>query len=388
VNETAAAAVLAVLLGTADGEPLQTRFFPLPLYATLPNEGSTYGVMPVWLRVGANSGETRLIYAPSASWNKVVHVTATFRGYRYWSATRSLALIASFSTRVNRGLTLEYLEQTRKAGQLTTDLRVYAKQNVFYRYFGLGPFTRPSDESSYTRLYGHASIREGINLADGVNVALLLDFRADRPRAIGVPGLPLTQTRFPDAPGLSGAVVVGQGVSLSYDSREGGDYAVRGFATELTGTANEGAANFASVSWHTRALIPETEWLQGAARLYVQRVFGSDIPFYYQSSLGGELLLRGFTENRFTDRGAWTADVEQRFRLFQTHIFGVVADWRVDAFGAVGQVFEDPADAFRKIRASGGLGFRAWVQPNVLGRVDLAYAGEGIQAYVVLGYPF
>jgi len=28
------------------------------------------------------------------------------------------------------------------------------------------------------------------------------------------------------------------------------------------------------------------------------------------------------------------------------------------------------------------------VKPNVLGRVDVAYAGEGLNAYVVLGYPY
>jgi hypothetical protein len=34
-----------------------------------------------------------------------------------------------------------------------------------------------------------------------------------------------------------------------------------------------------------------------------------------------------------------------------------------------------------------GLGFRAWVHPNILGRVDAAYGGEGLKFYVVLGYP-
>jgi hypothetical protein len=34
------------------------------------------------------------------------------------------------------------------------------------------------------------------------------------------------------------------------------------------------------------------------------------------------------------------------------------------------------------------VGLRAWVHPNIVGRVDLAYGGEGIRAYVVLGYPF
>jgi hypothetical protein len=40
------------------------------------------------------------------------------------------------------------------------------------------------------------------------------------------------------------------------------------------------------------------------------------------------------------------------------------------------------------VRVAGGLGFRAWVRPNVLGRVDVAYATDGIKAYVMLGYPY
>jgi hypothetical protein len=34
------------------------------------------------------------------------------------------------------------------------------------------------------------------------------------------------------------------------------------------------------------------------------------------------------------------------------------------------------------------VGFRAFVHPNVLGRVDVASGGEGIKVYVELGYPY
>ena len=66
-----------------------------------------------------------------------------------------------------------------------------------------------------------------------------------------------------------------------------------------------------------------------------------------------------------------------------------MADWRVDPFVDIGQVYDGSAsEIIDHIRYSVGLGLRAWVHPNVVGRVDLAYAGEGIRAYVVLGYPF
>jgi hypothetical protein len=34
------------------------------------------------------------------------------------------------------------------------------------------------------------------------------------------------------------------------------------------------------------------------------------------------------------------------------------------------------------------VGLRAWIKPDILGRVDLAYSSEGLRAYVVLGYPY
>ena len=87
-------------------------------------------------------------------------------------------------------------------------------------------------------------------------------------------------------------------------------------------------------------LVPEFNFLQGAARFYWTQVIGSDdVPFYDQASLGGELLFRGFPEDRFIDMGAWEVEAEQRLKLFQTHIFGVVADWRIDPFIAAGQVY-------------------------------------------------
>jgi hypothetical protein len=98
--------------------------------------------------------------------------------------------------------------------------------------------------------------------------------------------------------------------------------------------------------------------------------------------------LRGFPEDRFIDQGAWEFELEQRIRLFQTHFFHVTTDWRVDPFVAVGQVYHQSDDIVSHPRIAGGAGFRGWVRPNVLGRVDVAYGGEGFRAYVVLGYPF
>ncbi|HEX3902226.1 MAG TPA: hypothetical protein VH853_05195, partial [Polyangia bacterium] len=144
------------------------------------------------------------------------------------------------------------------------------------------------------------------------------------------------------------------------------------------------------MTWQSRALLQETAFLQSAGRLYWSQELSGDgqVPFYYQPTLGGDSLLRGFPDDRFIDHAAWEAEVEQRFRLFETHFFGVATEWRVDPFVAVGQVYDRFDDLFSRVQVAVGAGFRAWVKPNVLGRVDVAYAGEGLNAYVVLGYPY
>jgi hemolysin activation/secretion protein len=135
-------------------------------------------------------------------------------------------------------------------------------------------------------------------------------------------------------------------------------------------------------------VVPELDWLSGAGRVYWNGVSSANAPFYLQSGLGGPFLLRGFTEGRFVDRFAWMVEVEQRVRLYQTNLFGVKTDWRLDPFVTAGQVYGSLSDMWDHPRVAGGIGLRAFVHPSVVGRIDLAYGGEGIKTYVEIGYPY
>lgn len=388
---------------TTHGNGLKTRFIPLPLYATVPNEGSTYGVMPVFLRTaesGSGSGSDATsgtggiyaIIAPSVSWNSAAGVGATFRYYRYFDPVRSGSLIAALAQHIDRTLWLQYNDIRRVPRDTTEDLNFLVRRNLFYRFFGFGPDSAQQGESSYTRTTAIASGRWGYNITRDINVGPLLEVRADRPEEHAIFGLPALQVLYPTVPGLNGAALVREGVSVRFDTREQGDFTPTGLASELSLSIAEGiigVSAFGQIMWITRALYAEKPYLQLAARAYWRQILGgnSSIPFYYQPSLGGDVLLRGYNEDRFFDRGAWEIDVEQRIRLLQIHLFDVISDWRVDPFVAVGQVYDNGA-IFSRVRITGGLGFRIWVHPNVLGRVDLAYSDEGFRAYVVLGYPF
>ena len=376
----------------AIAQPLTTKLLPLPVYATLPNEGDTFGLMPVFLRVRADSEVSDSIYAPSITWNDVIKVTGTFRWYHYPSDFESMTWIASASTHANWGSLFLWQRLPSDAGRATDELSFRVQRSIFFRFFGIGPNADDSAETSHTRIRGSLSYRRGINIADHLNLGASVDIARDLVQNEGVPNIALSQEVFPSAPGMTeGATILGQSIDLRYDTRMALDYSTEGLFADLSLGPVEGLGNvpsFLRYRFETKALVRESNRLQMAARVLWKYVSSPDVPFYYQSSLGGSYLLRGYTEDRFTDQGAWTAEIEQRIRIFRTHIYGVTTDWRIDPFVSVGQVYHDAAKMFSCVRLTAGLGFRAWVRPNVLGRVDVATAGNGAKFYVEMGYPF
>ncbi len=402
-----AASVAATLLALsvivspdAAAEELSTKIIPLPMYSTVPNEGSTYGIMPVFFRTESSigfsdtaerTGAVHSITAPSLSWNSQAGVTGSFRYYRYLDPLRSWSLVISASTTINRTIWWTYDNLTHVPRAQTHDAVVMVRRNLFFRYFDLGPDTTSAGESSYTRTTATMNDRWGYNFTQFLNLGGYGELRGDRLEQHPIFGLPATQVLYPTAPGIDGAALARLGATLRFDTRQGGDYALQGLASEIAFYIAYGIGSgglFAQTTWQTRAIIPELDSLQTAARLYwTQEWGGGNVPFYYRPSLGGELLLRGYPTDRFIAMGAWEVEVEQRIRFLQLHIFDVISDWRVDPFLSMGQVYNG-ADLFSHVRITGGIGLRAWVRPNVLGRVDLAVSDDGFHAYVVLGYPF
>jgi outer membrane protein assembly factor BamA len=255
----------------------------------------------------------------------------------------------------------------------------------------LGPDTPEAAETSYTGLRAFVTARRGLNLARHLNLGASVGVERDDVETIGVPGLPLSKQVFPDAPGMGGTTLLWQGVSLRYDDRKGGDYAERGVRMEVSAALVEGLSG-SPTFWRAGAqasgILPELRWLSGAARVAWTAVSSGEAPFYQQSKLGGSFVLRGFTLDRFVDRQAWTAEAEQRIRVLTTHIYGVDTDWRIDPFVTAGQVFGALDEIGSNPRLAVGLGLRAFVRPNVVGRIDLAAGGEGLKVYVEIGYPY
>lgn len=386
----AATAVVSEARAECAGDQ-ETKTIPLPVWATSPNEGNTWGMMPVFLRVCAADQSTQWLIAPSVTWNSVIHYTASLRFYDYPDPDTLLSVIASASTRINYRLVARWQRLPASDGTWTDEAVLDVERSAFARFFGLGPDAPAGAETSYTSARVLVSERRGRNLIDHVNAGILAGFEHDAIEDRGVPGLPLAPERFPAVPGMRGSTVLWQGIDVRYDDRAGGDYAEQGVRLEASLAVIEGlvrSPTFVRVGAQARGILPELAWLSGAARAMWTAVSDPGAPFYLQSWLGGSFALRGFPDGRFIDRQAWTIEGEQRIRLVQTHIMGVAVDWRADPFLAVGQVFRDLGGALSRPRLTGGVGLRAVVHPTLVGRVDLASGGEGLSVYAEIGYPY
>jgi hypothetical protein len=369
-----------------------TKIIPLPVWATSPNQGTTWGVMPVFLHVCPDDKRTMWVLAPSVTWNSVIHLTGTARFYDYVAPDKTLSVIAGASTRINYRVIVLWENLPLAYHAWTDETFVRVERDAFARFFGLGYDSLESGETSYTAIRDLVTERRGLNIFGRVNAGLDLGFENDRVGAEGVKGLPLAPDVYPDVAGMHGSsTVIWQGLDLRYDDRDGRDYAISGLRLDAGLSIVEGlrgSPTFLRGTMEGRFIVRELPWLTGAARVAYMGMSAPNAPFYLQPSLGGSFLLRGFTEGRFYASQAWTAEVEQRVRALQTHMFGVVADWRIDPFVAVGQVFDDVGDIIAKPRIAAGVGLRAHVHPNLVGRVDLAEGGEGLKVYVEIGYPY
>ena len=99
--------------------------------------------------------------------------------------------------------------------------------------------------------------------------------------------------------------------------------------------------------------------------------------------------MRGYGRNRFIDSTYLLCNIEERIRLFRWEIFNVTADWEVAPFIDLGAIMESLDQAMAKdFEFNPGIGFRATVRPNIVGRVDIGFGKEGPAVFVGLGYPF
>ena len=369
-------------------------FFPLPAFDTDPNEGETYGALPVWM-FKDEDGRVRSILAPSLTYNDIRGVTGTFRYFYYASGLERLELIASYSEKIDRELDLHYRNLGLFGGRFHADVQLLHERTSSVRFFGIGPSSRKEDESNMTLEVTGVYAIFGVNITPTMRLSLgetLQRFEVDRG---GVPRLPFTGDLFPDLPGVQGATVHAQRVALIYDNRD----------SPTTPTEGLYASAFAEAS--TELLGSDADYLKAGAEAIYLRPFldrrlvfvarglfegtsgESSTPFEVLPTLGGVDTLRGFGENRFYGDARILFNAELRAKVLRMRVFGVDAEFEIAPFVDMGKVFNSRDQLLHsRLEVTPGVGFRGLAPPSVVGHIEIAYSREGPAIYVGLDYPF
>ena len=369
-------------------------FFPLPAFDTDPNEGETYGVLPV-LMVKDTDGRVQSIIAPSVTWNEIRGVTGTFRYYLYASALERLELIASYSEKIDREAKLQYKNLDVFGGRFHTDFQLLYERVSSVRFFGIGPESKKDNETNMTLETAGGYAIFGVNVTPTMRLSLGETVQRFDVARGGVPGLPFTGDLFPDLPGIQGATIHAQRVALIHDSRDSLITPTQGLYVSVFGEASAellgSDADYLKGGVEARFLKPfiDRRLVMILRGLYEGTYGASNIPFQVLPTLGGVDSLRGFAENRFFGDNRLLFNAELRAKVLRMRVFGVDAEFEVAPFVDFGKVFNSFDQLIEtRFEVTPGIGFRGLAPPSVVGHVEFAFSREGPAIYVGLDYPF
>ena len=377
------------------GDPVKVVSIPLPVIATSPNEGLILGGLTAFLLHNARD-EVNTLIAPQVNFNENFGTTVSLYGAFFPLPARNWEFNLSKSTNVNEDYEVKLRDKTLLDGKLETTAFLYGFSDGSARFFGFQSKSRQEDETNYAdREYGF-TLGVGYDIAENLQLVAGERFRKVSIRSGAVEKLPFIRDRFTEGqvPGINGFISHAQKLSLIYNTLDSRDMPTRGLYAKAS---IEGSAELlgSEVGYrHYEAEIKGYFPLDGARYITVARVaynqtLGSKVPFLERSILGGETTLRGYGRNRFIDSSYLLCNLEERVRLFRWSVFDVTTDWEIAPFIDLGAVMESLDKAKKSsFEFNPGIGFRAVVRPNIVGRVDIGVGSDGPAVFVGLGYPF
>lgn len=392
------ALVVFVLAGTSIGPPriacAGTEYFPIPSVSTTRNDGNDVGMI-VPVLITEPDGELKYIIAPMVVHNSIVGTRGSLNLFRYEPGGRELRFIGSYTEEIERKLVFSYTDPAFSNGRYSLSLGGMFFKNATARFFGLGEKTLEQDETNYTAREARAYWRFGVYANEVTQISVGQRFRQVSLQRGGT-DLPFTGERFPDVVGVQGeSLIAGHRVTFYYDTRNNLVTPTDGMAVTAYAELNQNIRNgdhpiFSRYEIEVKKLFPsESKRAILVVRADLQATIGDQVPFFEQSSLGGQNNLRGYGENRYIDKHLVALSVEERIHVLRTRIAGVTADFEVAPFLDTGQVFNDYRDvSFKDYRMTPGIGFRGIVRPNVVGRVDYGFSREGGAVFAGLDFPY
>jgi outer membrane protein assembly factor BamA len=377
------------------GDPVKVVSIPLPVIASSPNEGITAGALTAFLLHNAKDEVSTLI-APQVNYNKNFGTTGSLYGAFYPTPDRSFEINLSKSSTINDDYELKFRDKTWLDRKLELNGFIFALSDGSSRFFGFQSDSRKENESNYANVESGFNFSIGYDIAPNLQLVFGERFRHVRIKQGAIDMLPFIKDQFDDTiPGVNGFTTHAQRLALIYNSMDSRDMPTEGLYTRLSvessGKTLGSSNDYRHYEVEIKGYIPldeEKRFIAVQRAAYFQTL-GPAVPFLERSILGGETTLRGYGRNRFIDSCYLLINLEQRIRLFRWTIFNVNADWEVAPFVDLGAVMPSLSDIrTRSFEFNPGLGLRAVVRPNIVGRVDIGFGKDGPAVFVGLGYPF
>ncbi len=377
------------------GDPVKVVSIPLPVIASSPNEGVTYGALAAFL-LHNSKDEVSTLLAPQINKNQNFGITTTIYGAFYPSPDRSWEINLSKSTKVNEDYEIKIRDNSYFDKKLELNGFIYRYTDGSARFFGFQSDSMASDESNYADEETGFTISAGYKITDNLQFVIGERFRDVGIGRGAVTRLPFIGDKFTasEVPGINGFTAHAQKIGIVYSTMDSRDMPTRGVyadaflenSAKILGSTDD----YRHYEVQAKGYLPfkDARYIS-VGRIAYNQTLGSGVPFLERSILGGETTLRGYGRNRFIDSSYLLLNMEERIRLFRWALFNVNTDWELAPFVDFGAVMESLDRATTKnFEFNPGIGFRAVVRPNIVGRVDIGFGNEGPSLFVGLGYPF
>ena len=370
------------------------QYFPIPAVSSSKNDGNDTGLI-VPILITEPDGELKYVIAPMIIKNSIVGVRGTLNVFRYEPGGREIRFIGSYTEEIERKVGFSYADPAFSQGRYSVNFGASFFKNATSRFFGVGQEASVSQETNYTAREARANWRFGVHVNEVTQISV-----GQRIRQVslqrGATDLPFTGEQFPAIDGVQGvSLILGHRATFYYDTRNNLVSPTDGMAVTAYAEANQNLNNgdhpvYSRYAIEAKKLFPsESKRAILIVRADLQATIGTQVPFFEQSSLGGQNNLRGFGVDRFIDKHLVALSIEERIHLVRTKIAGVTADFEMAPFLDTGQVFSNFKDVnFKDYRMTPGIGFRGMVKPNVVGRIDYGYSREGGAVFAGLDFPY
>jgi outer membrane protein assembly factor BamA len=370
------------------------EYFPIPAVSTSKNDGNDTGLIVPILSTDPD-GELKYLFAPMLVQNSIVGTRGSLNLFRYDPGGRQIRFIGSFTERIERKVMFSYADPAFSQGRYSLNFDASFFKNATSRFFGLGETTSESDQTNYTGREVRLNWRFGVYANEITQIAVGQRFRQVSLQR-GATDLPFTGEQFPTVDGVQGeTLILGHRATFYYDTRNNLISPTDGMAVTAYAEVNQNIRNgdhpiYSRYELDMKKLFPsESKRAILVVRANLQATIGSQVPFFEQSSLGGQNNLRGFGVDRFIDKHLVAFSIEERIHILRARVAGTIADFEIAPFLDTGQVFNNYKDvSFENYRMTPGIGFRGIVRPNVVGRIDYGYSREGGAIFAGLDFPY